>query len=162
LTNENLNLANIISEEIIINRDIDWLFDFTQNFSERKKWDKQTEEIEFFADSTKLEKGAKVYTKSIEGIKMETEYLTFNPPTEISIKMLNKSSIFKSFIGTWYYCESEKGRTTLRITYQFNLRFPYNLVKNKVRKKIRINMTKKLFFLEAYLDQIENKNVLQH
>lgn len=148
-----------LSEEIIINKDIDWLFDFTQNFSERKKWDKQTIDIAFFEGFSRLEKGAKVYTQSIEGIRMDTEYLTFIPSTEISIKMLNKSSIFKHFIGSWNYLEVTKGRTKLKITYQFILRFPYSLIAKKVHKKIRINMTKKLIFLEAYLEKIEIKNV---
>ena len=152
-----MKLNNTISEEIVINRNIDWLFDFTQNFTERKKWDKQTVEIDFFDASTELKKGAKVYTKSIEGILMKTEYLTFKAPDEISIKMLNNSPIFKCFFGKWNYFSTDNGRTKLKITYQFSLRFPYSLITNTVSKKIRTNMSKKLYFLEDYISKTENK-----
>mgnify|MGYP001164217393 CR=1 FL=1 len=152
-----MKLNNTITEEIVINRDIDWLFNYTQNFNERKKWDKQTLEIDFFDDSTELKKGAKVYTKSIEGILMKTEYLTFQSPDEISIKMLNKSAIFKNFLGKWNYFSTDNGGTKLKITYQFRLRFPYSLITNKVSKRIRTNMSKKLYFLEDYLNETENK-----
>ena len=140
-----MKLNNTISEEIVINRNINWLFDFTQNFTERKKWDKQTVEIDFFDASTELKKGAKVYTKSKEGILMKTEYLTFKAPDEISIKMLNNSPIFKCFFGKWNYFSTDNGRTKLKITYQFSLRFPYSLITNIVSKKIRTNMSKKLY-----------------
>ncbi|MEO1385171.1 MAG: hypothetical protein AAFV78_18270, partial [Bacteroidota bacterium] len=69
-----------ISEEKIFDREIGWLFDYTQDFIERKNWDKQTLEIQFMAGHTKLQKGAKVWTKSVEGVIMETEYLAFDPP----------------------------------------------------------------------------------
>jgi ribosome-associated toxin RatA of RatAB toxin-antitoxin module len=106
-----------------------------------------------------LGKGAKVYTESVEGIRMETEYLIFESPTEISIKMLNKSPIFKCFIGTWKYIQIENKKTRLKITYQFSLRFPYNLITSRVSKKINLNMTQKLYFLESYLDIMKNKKV---
>ena len=141
-----------LSDKVIINRNIDWLFEYTQNFSERKKWDKQTKEIDFYDGFSALEKGAKVYTVSVEGIRMETEYLTFESPSEISIKMLNKSSVFKSFIGTWNYIQVEHEKTILKITYQFNLRFPYNLIRRKVLKKVKTNINKKLSFLEGHLE----------
>lgn len=150
-----LKMNHTISQEVIINRNIDWLFDFTQNFVERKKWDKQTKEIAFLDGFTTLAKGAKVYTESVEGIRMDTEYLTFKVPTEISIKMLNRSSVFKCFVGAWNYIPIEKEKTTLKITYQFDLRFPYNLIKRTVSKKIKANMTNKLNLLEDYLEKME-------
>ena len=156
-----MNLKYSISEVETYNRDIKWLFDFTQDFNYRKKWDKQTLEIDFIDECKELKKGAKVFTKSIEGFFMETEYLTFKSPNEISIKMINKSPIFKDFIGTWNYDSTDNVKTILKITYCFNLRFPYNLIRRKVSQKIRINMTKKLSTLKNYLTELENKNVLQ-
>ena len=156
-TEATLKPHNSISEELIINRKINDLFDFTQNFSERKKWDKQTKEIKFMDGYSKLRKGAKVYTESSEGIKMETEYLTFNPSSEISIKMLNHSRVFKSFIGTWNYVELKKKKTLLKITYEFNLRFPYSIIPMRISKRIKNNMVNKLRFLEAYLEKKEDE-----
>lgn len=149
-----MNLKNSISVINTFDRDIDWLFDFTQDFNNRKKWDKQTFEINFIGDCIELKKGTRVYTKSIEGITMETEYLTFKSPNEISIKMINTSPIFRDFIGTWNYDSIDNLKTTIKITYCFNLRFPYNFIKRKVSQKIRANMTEKLRVLKIYLSEL--------
>ena len=108
---------------------------------------------------TVLEKGAKVFTKSAEGVAMQTVYLTFKSPNEISIKMLNKSPIFSDFRGIWNYSTTDKLKTTLKITYCFNLKFPYNLIKPKVSQKIRLNLIRKLAMLNAYLIELENTNL---
>jgi hypothetical protein len=146
-----MTFNNTISEEMTFNRDVKWLFEFTQNFEERKKWDKQTPVIEFIEGSTHLEKGAKVFTRSVEGVEMDTEYLTFDPPYRITIKMLDKSSVFKSFVGSWHYLSEGEETTTLRMTYQFDLRFPYKLLKGRVEQKIRTNMKNKLQMLSDHL-----------
>jgi ribosome-associated toxin RatA of RatAB toxin-antitoxin module len=156
-----VNLKNSVSEIETYNRNIKWLFDFTQDFNNRKKWDKQTLEIDFIDKCKELKKGAKVFTKSIEGVFMESEYLTFKSPNKISIKMLNKSDVFKDFIGTWDFSSIDENKTDLKITYAFNLKFPYSIIKHKVLQKIRWNMTKKLRLLKEYLTELENKNVLQ-
>ena len=156
-----MSLKNSISVINTFDRDIDWLFDFTQDFNNRKKWDKQTLEINFIGDFIELKKGTRVYTKSIEGVFMETEYLTFKSPNEISIKMINTSPIFRDFIGTWNYDSTDNLKTTIKITYSFNLRFPYNLIKRKVSQKIRVNMTEKLRLLKIYLSELEKINPLK-
>ena len=155
-----MNLKNSISAKETYNRDIKWLFDFTQDLNNRKTWDKQTLEIDIIGDIIELKKGTRVYTKSVEGIMMETEYLTFKSPNEISIKMMNKSPIFRNFIGTWKYDSTNNCKTTIKITYCFNLRFPYNLINRKVSQKIRVNMTEKLHLLKKYLIELENENFL--
>ncbi|MEO1418724.1 MAG: SRPBCC family protein [Bacteroidota bacterium] len=147
-----------ISTQKAFDRDIEWLFDYTQDFIERKNWDKQTLEIQFMDGHTKLQKGAKVWTKSVEGVIMETEYLAFDPPTKISVRMLNRSSIFKEFIGSWDYISMNHLQTKLKITYDFSLRFPYNLLKPFVFQRIQQNMAKKLDFLTAYLNENEPKD----
>lgn len=142
-----------ISEEIQIQREADWLFDFTQDFGKRLKWDKQTKEIAFMNGHEKLEKGAKVFTVSVEGIRMETVYLSFERSKEISIRMLNRSTVFKDFEGTWNYIPIDTSTTILRISYQFNLRFPYNLASSIVLGRISRNINNKLIFLQSYLEE---------
>ena len=82
---------------------------------------------QFLVCTTYAQKGAKVWTKSVEGVIMETEYLAFDPPSKIAVRMLNRSSIFKEFVGSWNYIPMNTRQTTLKITYDFSLRFPYNL-----------------------------------
>lgn len=116
------------------------------------KWDNQTMEIDFIDNCKVLKKGSRVYTKSIEGVYMETEYLTFESPSEISIKMINTSKIFRDFAGTWNYYPTKESETVLKITYTFELKFPYNIIKHIVCKKIRNNIKGKLESLNEYLN----------
>ena len=69
--------------------------------------------------------------------------------------MINTSPIFRDFIGTWNYDSTDNLKTTIKITYSFNLRFPYNLINRKVSQKIRANMTEKLRLLKIYLSELE-------
>ncbi|MDB4160742.1 hypothetical protein N9772_00055 [Bacteroidia bacterium] len=147
-------MKNTLSVEHIFDRNRDWLFAFTQDFAERKKWDKQTKSMKFLNGFSTLEKGAQVYTESIEGIRMDTEYLSFDAPNKISIRMLNRSSLFSLFIGTWHYIQLAEDRTSLKITYQFSLRFPFILIKKLVSRRIKANITKKLTDLEIHLSKL--------
>jgi ribosome-associated toxin RatA of RatAB toxin-antitoxin module len=110
--------------------------------------------MKFLNGFSTLEKGAQVYTESIEGIRMDTEYLSFDAPNKISIRMLNRSSLFSLFIGTWHYIQLAEDRTSLKITYQFSLRFPFILIKKLVSRRIKANITKKLTDLEIHLSKL--------
>ena len=131
------------------------LFELTQDMELRLKWDKQTKRIEFIAPHKNLEKGCKVLTESVEGVIMETEYLTYIESEEISIKMLNPNSVFKSFNGKWNYISINKESTSLRVTYQFKLKSIYFFIAPLVHKKIRKNMMQKLNNLESYIQKPE-------
>lgn len=133
-----------INEEKEFEMEIHELFDFTQNFEERIKWDSQTKSINFMSNESLLQKGAKVAVISNKGLKMETEYLTFERPHELSIKMTNTSPILKTFIGRWDYKEPTKNHTFIKITYEFHLKFPYTIINSIVSKKIRKNINTKL------------------
>jgi hypothetical protein len=149
-----LKVKNTISAEKIINRKSDWLFAFTQDFAKRTTWDKQTKSIGFLNGFSTLEKGANVYTESSEGVRMDTEYISFDPPNKISIHMLNRSSLFVSFTGTCDYTELAENRTSIKITYQFSLRFPFILIKKLIFRRIKANITNKLVDLETHLSKL--------
>jgi ribosome-associated toxin RatA of RatAB toxin-antitoxin module len=84
---------------------------------------------------------------------METEYLKFEPSKVISIRMLNRSSVFKEFVGTWNYFSLAESSCVLRITHEYSLRFPFGLVKGLVSNKVSRNISNKLTFLKVYLDE---------
>lgn len=58
--------------------------------------------------------------------------------------MLNDSTIFKSFNGTWEYRTISNNQTELTITYEFELQPFYSLISPLVNKKIRKNIKSKL------------------
>ena len=146
----------IVSESDVFNLEISTLFFLSTDFKKRLQWDHQTNAIGFIEGHSVLKKGAKVYTESVEGVKMDTEYLEFDFPHKLSIQMRNKSSVFKSFKGTWQFSEISNTETKLKLLYQFKLRFPYILIAPIVYKRTRKNMRNKLSFLSAFLNS-QNK-----
>lgn len=127
------------------------LFDLSQDIDQRLKWDEQTKELGFIGTSTQLETGAKVYTISKNNLKMDTEYIRFDPPHGIAIKMTSESAIFASFNGEWNYTRLSADQSQLSIVYAFSLKFPYNLISFIVKRKLANNARKKLTHLKNYL-----------
>jgi ribosome-associated toxin RatA of RatAB toxin-antitoxin module len=143
-----------ISVKKEIPAEIHRLFDFTQDIEKRLLWDKQTEEIRFIRPHIRLKEGAEVYVLSKGGVELETRYLSFDRPNEISIEMTNQAGVFKTFYGRWDYSSTEKDQTILKITYRFKLKFPYNLLYNTASRKINRNIRMKLKGLYDYI--VEN------
>ncbi len=133
-----------IIEQSLINEEIQALFEFTQDFEKRIQWDSQTSSITFMNTEKQLKKGAQVTVISSNDVRMDTEYTVFTPPHQIAIKMLNKSSIFRSFNGSWTYTDVSANQTKLTIIYEFKLQPLYWLLQPIVLKKIRQNMRNKL------------------
>jgi hypothetical protein len=141
----------IVSESDVFNLDISTLYALSTDFEKRLKWDYQTRAIGFLDGHSVLRQGAMVYTESIEGVRMDTEYIDFDPPNNLAIEMRNNSSIFTNFKGTWKFSEVSDTTTELKIIYQFELRFPFNLISLLVQKRIQKNMQNKLTFLSDSL-----------
>lgn len=68
-----------ITEKGIVNKHIESLFEFTQDFEKRIQWDSQTKSITFMNSESELKKGAQVTVISNKGVKMDTEYTIFTP-----------------------------------------------------------------------------------
>lgn len=133
-----------ITEKGIVNKNIEPLFEFTQDFEKRIQWDSQTKSITFMNSESELKKGVQVTVISNKGVKMDTEYTIFTPPHKLSIIMLNESTIFKSFNGTWEYRSISDNRTELTITYEFELQPFYSIISPLVNNRIRKNIKSKL------------------
>jgi hypothetical protein len=141
-----------ITVETQINKNIESLFDLSQDLKERTKWDYHTQKIEFMGTNNILKKGAMVSTLSKEGIYMETKYIIYKRPFIIAVKMMNKSSVFNSFMGTWNYIPINERSTVLKITYKFNLNFKYLFISKLVKNKIQKNICCKLKDLKTYAE----------
>jgi hypothetical protein len=61
--------------------------------------------------------GVRAYCVAKNGLGMETEYITFNPPKGTAIKMTKGPLIFSSFAGSWRFQEIAPGRTLVIFRY---------------------------------------------
>jgi ribosome-associated toxin RatA of RatAB toxin-antitoxin module len=137
------------SEKILIDRDQQFVFDYTQDYGNRLSWDTFLKRAELIDGAQEAGIGVKAYCVAKNGLGMETEYVTFNRPKTTAIKMTKGPFLFKTFLGSWVFKESVKDQTEVTFLYSFNLRFPFNLVNPFVKNNLQNNVKQRLRDLKA-------------
>jgi hypothetical protein len=56
------------------------------------------------------------------GTAMETEYISFNPPRAVAMKMTRGPWFLESFAGSWRFEEVTPGQTRVRFSYSLGAR----------------------------------------
>lgn len=82
--------------------------------------------------------------------------VTYNRPKVTAIKMTKGPFIFKSFLGSWIFKEASINKTEVLFLYSYSLRFPFNLLANRIKNNLQKNVQQRLIDLK---DNIENKSV---
>ena len=131
------------SETILINEKPEQVFDFTQDYNKRLKWDTFLKKADLIEGAKSAEKGVKAYCVAKNGIGMITEYITYNRPKVTAIKMTKGPFMFNSFIGSWTFKEVSKNKTEVVFLYSFSLRFPFNLLAKAIKSNLRLNVKKR-------------------
>lgn len=140
------------TETIIINDSAENVFDFTQDYSNRLKWDSFLKRADLMDGATSADKGVKAYCVAKNGMGMVTEYVTFNRPGVTAIKMTRGPYMFKSFLGSWTFKEVTGNKTEVTFLYSFSLRFPFNLLTMFIKNNLQTNVKKRLIDLKAYIE----------
>jgi ribosome-associated toxin RatA of RatAB toxin-antitoxin module len=96
------------------------LFALTQDYSRRLEWDPFLKSAELLGGATVAGVGVRAYCVAHNGLGMETEYVSFNPPRACAVKMTNGPRIIDSFAGSWRFEEVAAGQT--RVSFSYNLR----------------------------------------
>ncbi|MBS1528993.1 MAG: SRPBCC family protein [Bacteroidetes bacterium] len=129
------------SEKILIYRDPDYVFDYTQDYKNRLSWDTFLVKADLMDGAEKAGIGVKAWCVARNGLGMETEYVSFNRPKATAIKMTSGPFIFRAFLGSWTFKDIGRHKTEVIFLYSFKLRFPFSLlapiVKNNLRKNVR-------------------------
>lgn len=142
------------SEIILINEKPEQVFDFTQDYNKRLKWDTFLKKADLIDGAKSAEKGVKAYCVAKNGIGMITEYVTYNRPKVTAIKMTKGPFMFNSFLGSWTFKEVSNNKTEVVFLYSFSLRFPFNLLTKAIKNNLRKNVKKRLIDLK---NKIENE-----
>ncbi len=143
------------TETIIIQASQEQVFDFTQDYNKRLKWDTFLKRADLMENATTADKGVKAYCVSKNGLGMVTEYVTFNRPKVTAIKMTKGPFIFKSFLGSWTFKELSVDKTEVIFLYSFLLRFPFNIMTIFIKRNLQKNVKQRLKDLKS---NIENKS----
>jgi ribosome-associated toxin RatA of RatAB toxin-antitoxin module len=143
------------TETIIIEARQEQVFDFTQDYNKRLKWDTFLKRADLIEGATMADKGVKAYCVAKNGLGMTTEYVTFNRPKVTAIKMTSGPFMFKSFLGSWTFKELSTDKTEVIFLYSFLLRFPFSILTTLIKRNLQTNVRQRLIDLK---NNIENKS----
>lgn len=89
----------------------------------RYRWDPFIREQHFIDDSTRPGKGVRTFTKSRHGLGMISEYVSYRPPTNVGMKMIEGPWFFEMMAGGWRFVAAEEpGSTVSTWRYSFRCR----------------------------------------
>ena len=128
------------------------VFDYTQDYGQRLVWDTFLREAVLVDGATHAGKGVKAWCVSKQGLGMETEYVSFNPPAVTAVKMTRGPWMFESFAGSWKFDEVDPQTTTTTFTYSFSLRTPVRLLTPVFKRILVSNVQGRLRDLKAQLE----------
>lgn len=144
------------SEKVIVNCEPAVVFDYTQDYNNRLKWDTFLKKADIINGDKKAGKGVKTYCVAKNGIGMETEYVTYNRPTVTAVKMTKGPFMFKSFLGSWTFKKLEDNMTEVVFLYSFQLRFPFNVVPKIITNNLKKNVKQRLNDLKMNVEKSDS------
>jgi len=141
-----------IEESIIIEENPELVFDFTQDYGKRLRWDTFLKRADLLNGVSEAGKGVKAYCVARNGLGMVTEYITFNRPEVTAIKMTKGPFLFKSFSGSWRFKMKSPEKTEVIFLYSFTLRFPFVLLSGLIRRNLHKNVRQRLIDLKQSIE----------
>src|ERR1700677_626446 len=110
----------MFEQSILISASPAELFALTQEYDRRLEWDPFLKSAELLNGARTADVGVRAYCVAHNGLGMETEYVSFNPPRACAVKMTSGPRLIDSFAGSWRFEEVADGRT--RVSFRYNLR----------------------------------------
>ena len=143
-----------LTERIIINSSREFIFDFTQDYTNRLKWDTFLKKAELMDGAIKAGVGVKADCVAKNGLGMITEYVSFNRPEGTAVKMTKGPIMFKSFAGSWKFIQLEPEHTEVFFIYSFELRLPFVMFQGKVKRNLQSEVKQRLLDLKNNIESI--------
>ncbi|BBY55718.1 SRPBCC family protein [Mycobacterium koreense] len=88
----------------------------------RLRWDPFIAKQWFLDGATVPGKGVRTFTRHWSGLTMVSEYVSFNPPTNVGIKIVKGPWFFATFGSGWRFNPAEDGTTIATWRYNFSCR----------------------------------------
>lgn len=95
------------------------LFRLTQDYNRRLDWDPFLKEARLVNGATQAGVGARAWCVARNGLGMETEYVSYNPPKVTAVKMTKGPRILAAFAGSWRFQPIATGRT--RVVFRYHV-----------------------------------------
>lgn len=105
---------------ILIHADRAALFDLTQDYTCRLKWDPFLREARLLGGATAAAIGVRAWCGAWYGLGMESEYVSFTPPRVAAVRMTRGPAMLAAFAGSWLFAEESPGTT--RVVFRYHLK----------------------------------------
>lgn len=107
-------------DSILVRATPEALFALTQDYGRRLEWDPFLRSAELVGGATEAGPGVRAWCVAHNGMGMETEYVSFNPPAVAAVKMTRGPWFIGGFAGSWRFQPAEDGRT--RVVFRYSVR----------------------------------------
>ena len=112
-----------IESTVVVDVDPATAFAISQTTGEtRLRWDPFIHEQHFLDGATAPGKGVRTQTRHRSRLRMVSEYVSYNPPTNVGMKMVEGPWFFASFAGGWRFAPAANGRCRATWRYSFTCR----------------------------------------
>jgi hypothetical protein len=112
----------VVEAEVVVPVRVALAFAVSQTHgSVRLRWDPFIREQHFLAGATEPGKGVQTYTRQRFGPKMISEYVSYAPPTNVGMRMVDGPWFFEMFGGGWRFTPAD-GDLATRATWRYNFR----------------------------------------
>ena len=106
----------------VVNAPAETLFFLSEDYAARLRWDPFVRDLQFLDGATAIAKGVATRTIAHNGLAMDTEFIAYDPPHVIAMKMLKGPAIFDSMAGSWRFRTQNDGSTEVTFIYSFQTR----------------------------------------
>lgn len=109
-------------ESIIIGAEPAALFRISQDYGRRLEWDPLLRSASLVGGAGEAGVGVRAVCESRRGWAMETEYVSFNPPRTVAVKMTRGPWLLESFASTWSFEDVAPEYTRVRFCFHLRAR----------------------------------------
>lgn len=88
----------------------------------RLRWDPFIREQHFMDGATSAGKGVRTRTRSRHGLRMVSQYVSYNPPRNVGMTMREGPWFFATFGGGWRFKDIGEGHSDATWKYTFTVR----------------------------------------
>jgi ribosome-associated toxin RatA of RatAB toxin-antitoxin module len=134
------------------------LFDLMQDYDRRLSWDPFLSEARL-VDASRSGVGVRAWCVDQAGRGMETEYVSFDRPARVAVRMTKGPWVFKKFAGAWIYEALGEERTRVTFKYHVESRIPLGRLSDAILARIFAREMQSR--LDALRDAVERGGVLR-
>jgi hypothetical protein len=109
-----------ITHSLVIRAGRAALFELTQDYGRRLRWDPFLKEARLLGGAPRVEVGVRAWCVAWHGLGMETEYVTVSAPAVVAAKMTRGPAVLAAFAGSWRF--DEAGPAAMRVTFRHHFK----------------------------------------